>query len=480
MTDSKVEGLTVKAAVLAGFGVTLGLWLLVGYQVTRRMADVEQRSAALNVRYMQAQELLATVRSQVLLGSVYVRDALLDPSPARTREYAEHVSEIYAQVDAALQKYEPLVDSVAERARVERLRREIDEFGAETLNVLRMDSSVGPDGAQAMLRRLMPKREAAIRVSEDVQALNRVAFVQQQAVTGGMHRAIQRQVWTRLSVALGVSFAIALFASTYAGRLERRLRQQRRRDEQNAADLQRLSTSLLDAQREERRRIARELHDEVGQLLSAVKVELTLAEHRMQALTGQRVTLDDAQGIADTALKAVRNLSHVLHPAVLDDLGLVVALRSYTAEFARRHAVALDFTCEGLDGRLPADVEANAYRIVQEALTNVARHAGASTCQVRLKRVRDRLLVTIADDGVGFTVEGGGTAGQPGLGLLSIRERALQLGGTAVVESAPEARTIVTAELPLPASGTFERIEAAPIESTSGTPPVGAIGAAHV
>src|SRR5688572_31300881 len=105
MTDRKVEGLTVKAAVLAGFGVTLGLWLLVGYQVTGRMADVEQRSAALNVRYMQAQELLATVRSQVLLGSVYVRDALLDPSPARTREYAAHVGEIYAQVDAALEKY---------------------------------------------------------------------------------------------------------------------------------------------------------------------------------------------------------------------------------------------------------------------------------------------------------------------------------------------------------------------------------------
>jgi signal transduction histidine kinase len=296
----------------------------------------------------------------------------------------------------------------------------------------------------------MPKREAAIRVSDEVQALNRVAFVQQQAAMAEMHAGIQDQVWTRLGVALGLSFGIALLASTYAGRLERRLRRQSAKEEQHAAELQRLSARLVDAQEEERRRIARELHDEVGQLLSAVKVELALAQRRIRDLSGSPEMLDDAQGLTDTALHTVRDLSHLLHPPVLDDLGLAAALGSYTADFGKRHGIAVDFSYRGLDDRLPADVEGAAYRIVQEALTNVARHAKADSCSVHAERAAARLTITIADDGAGFDLAEAEQHGPRGLGLVGIGERVAQLRGTVVIDTAPLAGTRIVVKLPAP------------------------------
>jgi signal transduction histidine kinase len=447
----------MKAAVLAGFGLILGLWLFVGYQVTDRMAEVERQAAEVNVRYMLAQELLASVRSQVLLGSVYIRDALLDPERGTT-DYGAQLEATYRSVDALLEKYEPILDSSTERERVDRLRREINEFRTETLQILRTDSTRWPDEARSLLSRLMPKREAAIRVSDEVQALNRVAFVQQQAVMADMHAEIQRQVWTQLGIALGVSFGIALLSSTYAGRLERRLRQQRAIEEENAAHLQRLSARLVDAQEQERRRIARELHDEVGQLLSAVKVELALAEKRIEGLNGSPALLDDAQSLAEKAVHTVRNLSHLLHPAALDDLGLVAALTSYTAEFGRRHGVAVDFATRGLDERLPPDVEGAAYRIVQEALTNVARHASADSCSVYLERAAARLVITIADDGCGFDEHEVQKSGRRGLGLIGIRERVAQLGGTIMIESARLAGTRIQVKLPVPARAAESRL----------------------
>jgi signal transduction histidine kinase len=450
MIGRTVDGLTLKAAVLVGFGLTLGLWLFVGYEVTGRMTAVEQQAAQVNVRYMLAQELLATVRSQMLLASVYVRDALLDPEPTASRDYIRRLEATYESIDAALEKYVPILDSVEERERVDRLRSEFNDFRAETLQVLKTDSTRWPREARNLLRRVMPKREAAIRVSDEVQALNRVAFVQQQAVMADMHAVIQDQVWTRLGVALGLSFGIALLASSYAGRLERRLRKQRALEEEHAAELQRLSARLVDAQEEERRRIARELHDEVGQLLSAIKVELALAQRRIQGLSGSPAILDDAGALADTALHTVRDLSHLLHPPVLDDLGLAAALTSYTADFGRRHGIAVDFSCKGMDDRLPPEVEAAAYRIVQEALTNVARHAKADSCSVHAERAAARLVLTIADDGAGFDVAAVERQNPRGLGLVGIRERVVQLRGTVSIETALLAGTRIVVRLPTP------------------------------
>jgi signal transduction histidine kinase len=441
---------TIRTAVFVGFGLIGVIWLAAGYYFTGRMAELEQLSKDINARYTRAQDLLTTVRGQVLMGSVYVRDALLDPNPAMADEYRSQLEENYRAADEALQSYVPVVDVPGEQQRIAGLRRELEEFRRTLLDVLSTDSRRWPAEARDLLRRrIMPKREGVIRISEEVQVLNRSAFVQQQLDIASLYRATQRRVWQTVGLALAASVAIALLATLHAGRLERRIQAQRLRDVETARDLQRLSSQLLTAQEEERRGIARELHDEVGQVLTAIKVELSVAQRSMEAAGVDIAPLQGARSITEGALHTVRDLSRLLHPAMLDDLGLAATIDWYLKGFGKRHGVRIELLQDRMDERMPAEAEAGVYRIVQEALTNVAKHAQASTCRVFLQRLPHTLLVTIEDDGIGFNP---GDRAEPGalrgIGLVGIRERVTQLRGELRLESAPGQGTRLTVEVP--------------------------------
>jgi signal transduction histidine kinase len=444
-----LQRLTIRAALLLAFGLTFGIWLFAGYYFTRRISEVERQAAGINARYIQAQERLSTVRAQVLLGSVYVRDALLDPDPASADTYRRQVEDTYRAVNQSLQQYVPVLDSSAEREHVARLQQEIDEFRRTMLQVLATDSRTWPARARLLLRtQIVPKRQLVIRLSEDVQALNRSAFVKQQSDIAQIYGGTQRRLWESLGFALISSFGVALWATLYATRLENRLRQQRLTEAQDARALQHLSRKLITAQEEERRTIARELHDEVGQVLTAIKVELAVAERTLQAGGGAADLLHDARSITEGALTSVRDLSHLLHPALLDDLGLPAAIEWYLRSFGRRHDIRADVLHDRMDQRLAPEIETAAYRIVQEALTNVAKHARASTCRVYLQRLPNTILITVEDNGAGFDPAAEDRGKRTGLGLVGIRERASQLRGTVRLESALGKGTRLTVELP--------------------------------
>ncbi len=444
-----LQGLTIKAALALGFGLTLGVWLFAGSYFTRRVANIQRDAEVVNSRYMRAQELLTSVRSQVLLGSLPVRDALLDPDPEGSRRSSRLVLETFDAVDESLQKYVPILDSQTEHARVQSLRAAIARLGENMQTVLAQNARSTDEARRLLNTHVVPQRDLVIRVSDEAQALNRVAFVQQQNDVAAIYRATQRRLWTQLGLALGFNLAIALLATLYAGRLESRLREQREREVRHAEDLQRLSAKLITAQEEERRGIARELHDELGQVLSALKVEIALARRGLENAGATGNLLEDAEAIADTALTTVRDLSRLLHPSVLDDLGLPAAVDSYLRGFGTRHGIRVELLSDRMDERLQPETEVTAYRIIQEALTNVARHAKASSCRVYLQRLPSTVLVTIEDNGLGFDAE---YAQRPdvrqGLGLLGIRERASLLRGTLRLESSPGSGTRLTVELP--------------------------------
>jgi signal transduction histidine kinase len=450
MSFRPFNGLTIRAALVLGFGLTLGLWLFAGYQFTRRISEVQRDVVDINRRYMRAQERLATVRTQVLLGSVLVRDALLDPDPRTIDEYRHRFETAYDSADQAIRRYVPVIgDSPIERERVHQLRTEIDSFRTTMLDVLSSDNSHWATEARNLLRsRINPRRDMVIQISEDVQSLNRSAFVQQQNASTEMYGMTQGRIWGELGLAVLVSLAIAMFASLGAGRLEKRLRIQLDRNEQNNLDLQRLSAEIVRVQEEERRLIARELHDEVGQVLTAIKVELASAQHAIEGAGGSPILLDNARSIADGALHTVRNLSHLLHPALLDDLGLPAAADRYLQEFGRRHGLQVELLEDGMDERLSPAIESAAYRVIQEALTNVAKHAQASSCRVRLHRTPSTVCVTVEDDGIGFALNQ--SERRTGLGLIGIRERVSQLNGSIRLDSAPGRGAHLTVELPAP------------------------------
>jgi signal transduction histidine kinase len=448
MKGALLKGLTIRAAIVLGFGLTLGLWVFAGWYFTDRISTVQRDSEAINARYMRAQEVLTTARSEVLFGSLSVRDALLDPNPGATERTTGMVHDKLQLVDAMLRQYVPILDSQSEHARVERLRIEISDLNDHMRQVLEQNVR-STEQARALLNsKVIPQRELVLRVSDEVQALNRTAFVRQQTDIAEVYRSTQRRLWTQLGFALAASLAIALLATIYAGRLEARLRQQHEREEKHSDDLQRLSAKLIAAQEEERRGIARELHDELGQVLSAIKVEIAIARRGLEGVPAY-TTLTDAESMADSALTTVRDLSRLLHPAMLDDLGLPAAVDSYLRGFGTRYGLRVELLIDRMDDRLQPETEVTAYRVIQEALTNVARHAQAQSCRVYLQRLAATVLITIEDDGIGFDAE---EATRPdlrtGLGLLGIRERASLLRGTMRLESTRGAGTRLTVELP--------------------------------
>jgi signal transduction histidine kinase len=208
--------------------------------------------------------------------------------------------------------------------------------------------------------------------------------------------------------------------------------------------LQALSRRLLQVQEAERHHIARELHDEIGQLLTALKLTLDTLE-RVPAESAL-ARLHDAQQLVNDLVVRVRDLSLDLRPAMLDDLGLLPALLWLFGRYSMQTDVRVRFEHSGLDRRFDPDIETGAYRIVQEALTNVARHAGVHEATVRVWTSDQTLSVQVTDLGKGFSPEAALAAGVSG-GLSGLYERGALLGGRLTVESAPGRGTRVSAEL---------------------------------
>lgn len=210
--------------------------------------------------------------------------------------------------------------------------------------------------------------------------------------------------------------------------------------------LQTLSRRLAQVQEDERRHIARELHDEVGQALTGLKLVLEMSQ-RLPADSAKEY-IDKAKGIVNQLLSQVRTVSLNLRPTMLDDIGLLSALLWQFDNFTSQTGVHVVFKHKGIEGRFEAEVETAAYRIVQEALTNVARHSGAKEVIVLIWADRDVICIQVEDRGIGFdpkSLRGGHATG----GLAGMHERANALGGKLILVSSPEDGTVLLARLPI-------------------------------
>ena len=200
---------------------------------------------------------------------------------------------------------------------------------------------------------------------------------------------------------------------------------------------------VVDAQEQERRRLARELHDETGQALTSILLGLKALEETL-ATDEARAAAAELRGLVVATLQDVRGLAVELRPSALDDFGLAAALDRLTKSFAEQTGIAVDFEAALADQRLPGEVETALYRVVQESLTNVVKHAQASRVSVLLTRGGGSVKAVIEDDGRGMS---DGAAG--GFGLLGMRERLALVGGRLEIESSPGAGTTIAAEVPL-------------------------------
>lgn len=238
--------------------------------------------------------------------------------------------------------------------------------------------------------------------------------------------------------------ANAAFVGTLVEKLDRSLDSAQRYQ----VRLRQMSSQVMSAQEEERKRIARELHDDTAQALTSVLVRLRLLERSVgDGRVGAR--LEELRDLTGATLEGVRRMAIGLRPPMLDDLGLEAALRAYVEDFSSRWPLQATFQSGDLR-RLPPEVELALFRVAQEALSNVAKHAGASRVETRIQRRARTLLMVIKDDGCGFDVETARGSRESGLGLFGMEERLALVGGTLSIDSSSVDGTRVTAEVPVP------------------------------
>lgn len=235
------------------------------------------------------------------------------------------------------------------------------------------------------------------------------------------------------------------------GELELRVRE--RTVDLDAANLslRDLSTRLMKLQDEERRRIARELHDSVGQTLAALAMNLALVRSDVERLSKIANALTDSESLVRDMSTEVRTISHLLHPPLLDEAGLSSAIHWYGDGFAKRSGIKVEIDVPEDLERLPAELETAIFRVVQECLTNIHRHSGSPVARIRVRRHDDQVEVEIEDKGRGIapeTQEEVASSGTPGVGIRGMRERIRQLGGTLDIHSSNKG-TLVKLQLPV-------------------------------
>lgn len=251
-------------------------------------------------------------------------------------------------------------------------------------------------------------------------------------------------------------------------KLEQRVHVRTQELEQKNAELRKLSARLLQIQDEERRRIARELHDSVGQLLAAISMNISKVSRENGKLsTPAASAVSENMKLVEQVSNEIRTLSHLLHPPLLDEIGLLSALKWFIEGFSERSKIKVTADVPSDLGRLPRDVELSLFRIVQECLTNIHRHSGSLTAFVRLARSGQGVTLEVKDEGKGFSANGESISGAdtPGVGLRGMRERVSQLGGQLEITSNGTG-TFVLAKLPLPDG--FSSAVQAPTELTVG------------
>jgi signal transduction histidine kinase len=431
-----------------GFGSLVLLIGLASLGAARRATQIYTEMASIYESHRQTTSIFSALRSDVNLSGIYVRDYLLDPSDLTGVMYRQRLLEIRSVMSKELEDLQLLMGP--EQADVlEKLRGELDGYWDSIDPLFSWTPRQRMALSSFFLRqRVLPRRDAAMEIARGIRDISDANFkIQQRRLERGQADFRRYLAWM-LGITLSLGLVVASISIYRISRLERVSEQQQRRTERAEQELRRLSQELVRAQEAERRSISRELHDQVGQTLTALRMELaSLAEIRNSSTGEFKGRLQEAMHLAEQTLVSVRDMAMGLRPAMLDDLGLAPALEWQGREFSRRSGIPVDVEVDGTVDALPDVHRTCVFRIIQEALTNCARHAQASHIRVAVHGGSDRISLSVQDDGVGFARA---EAAPGGLGLMGIEERARELGGAVRIRSQTGKGTTLQADIPLP------------------------------
>lgn len=408
--------------LIAGLAGMLLIFALAAFDAVRLLTAMRAENQALQQAALQRSRKLASVRSCLLVSQTWLGDT----------SAPERVQENWNRMMAELATYPPASDDDA--ARFRKLHAMLAQHWSRLDQALRQATPAG--GIPS--REAAPLRIAAIEITTQLADVDARQAAATESAVRNQFESLGHNLAVALNFALGAALLLAVVCSVYVMRIERQNRLAR-------VSLEGLSARLVEAQETERRTISRELHDQVGQTLNAVLVDAANLARRIPPEDAvSRGYLDNIRAYADASVNSIRDIALLLRPSMLDDLGLIPALEWQAREVSRRTGIDVRVSAENVSDALPDPVRTCIYRVTQEALQNVSRHAGAKHARVIVAQNEGKLTMAVEDDGSGFE-----PTRTKGMGLLGMEERVRQLGGTLDVRSQPGKGTVLSVLLPV-------------------------------
>ncbi len=456
-----------RLILTAGFG---GLLLLMAFSAIDGMRALHQIQASndtIREQFLRRTRVLERIRADVYVSGTYVRDYLLEPESGKAEGHRYSLLETRRDMDAALAEYRTLIND-QEMAPFQGLEGQLADYWKVLEPVFGWTAEQRRRGGYVFLRdEVFPRRQSMLGIASRIAALNEAQLnAGRITVEETFQRSRRRQVLT-IAFTIPLGLLLATFAMRKILGLEATAARHYEEIARAREELQQLSARLVEAQEDERRLISRELHDEVGQSLSGVLVEMANLSTLIRArdLDGLSGKAAEVKKLVEDSIGVVRNMALLLRPSMLDDLGLVPALEWQAREVSRRTGIWVEVAADEAGEELPEEHKTCIYRVVQEALHNIVQHAGARRVTVTVRQVEGRLALAIEDDGRGFDPRR-----QKGMGLLGIEERVRHLSGDFEVRSRPGEGAALRISLPLSAGAGDPRASARPLSEAVSQP----------
>ncbi|HXE63031.1 MAG TPA: ATP-binding protein [Bryobacteraceae bacterium] len=428
------------AGALAGLLLVLGIS---AYAVWWNATNSQKRVAELQNAHGKTGEALAAIRANVYLNAILTRDYLLDSDPSHAQQYNDQFAAIRTDTQQSFRALEASGLDQTQKAAFDRLQTELASYLDTTEVALDWTPEEKRVQRSQMLRQRVRRRQEIFVLAEQVERLVTDNFIREQRRITGADREFRASIGWTTGIALLLGFAIA------GGTLFRLLALERQ-SEMAESELRLLSGQIRTAQEQERKYLSRELHDQVGQMLTGLRMELG-GVARVLGNSESEVSsrIARAKGTVEQTLRIVRDIAMLLRPSMLDDLGLVPALAWLFKEVGRPSGIEIQSNIDPAVDKLPDIHRTCIYRIVQEALTNASRHSAARNVDVSIRREDSEVIGFVVDDGRGFDR---GTQKRGGLGLVGMEERVREVGGSIEVGSSPGKGTRIEFRLPWPES----------------------------
>lgn len=428
-----------------------GLLLIVVFAVVAafdRAQEIYIQLDQLNTHHREVEAKLRALRADVHLSGIFVRDYLLDTERERAPEYRAQLAKYRERNRATLQELHEIARRGGQdETRVRSLDANLHSYweGFEPLFDWTIAEKINYSAA-FLRREVLPRREAVLDLAAEIEELNNQNLTAQREEVARQYGGFRSELYTLLGRSMFFGLLLAVPAVIRLRMLEKRSEKQKAQAQEAEGHMRELSQQLVAAQEEERRKLSRELHDHVGQMLTALRMELGRID-RLRPAGDDRVAaaLTECRQLVDDMVRLVRDLALGLRPSMLDDFGLQPALEWLTRDFTRRSNVPVDLQMTGSFDALTDQHRTCIYRVVQEALTNCVRHARATAIGIVVRARDEHIEVSVSDDGVGLDP----SRRASGFGLRGIEERVRELGGTSTLLSAAGQGATLAIRLPV-------------------------------